>query len=294
MAIDITKGIEPFEDRMDFTRNNPDRKPFGSKGTDQFDVRSEFDVAAPTPSPDPPPVTPPPVTPAPKFTHKLANGTVLEADSVEGLAAQIEKALVQTPAPPPAEFEDKPVYQPLEFKRKELSLAEQVAILNEWKENPQKALRKLEEAEYGHPMEVVLGRLTRAEQNELFRQQEIAGVEFLEECETFNSTPANAKKLTEYLKTKGKPITKQNLVLSFQQLVAAGDKTLLRKADEQPPAESAAATEELTEAPPPPVIVPSNQGRPETPAPGAVDVAKFASMSLDQQKKYFADLRRRP
>jgi len=291
-TVEINKGIEPFDDRMDATRSNAERKPWGkTPNADQFKLDSEYAVTQPAPVV--PAVTPAPVMPAPKFVHKMANGTTLEAETVEELAKKIEAA-VNTQTPVPLDFEDKPLYQPIEFKRKELSLQEQANILNVWKENPQKALRMLEEAEYGHPMEVILQTLSRDEQRELHRRQDEAAADFLGDVEDYNPTVANGRKLTEYLKSKGKPITKQNLVLSFQQLVAAGDKSLLRKVEEQPPAESAAATDEsLTETPPPPTVVPSNQGRPEVPAPGQVDVAKFASMNLDQQKKFFADLRRR-
>lgn len=291
MAIEINKGIEAFDERTDFSRNNPDRKPWGKGGVDGLDLRGEYDTPAP-PQPTPPaPTIAPVVEETKKFTHKLKDGTVLEAPTIDELAALIEKAVTKAPEPP-AEFEDKPLYQPLEFKRKELSLQEQANILNVWKENPQKALRMLEEAEYGVPMDTILQTLGRVELRELNRMQEIAAVEFMEECDTYNATPANGKKLTEHLKAKGKPITKQNLVLSFKQLVAAGDKALLRQADE-PTTESAAATEELTEVPPPPVVVPSNLGLPEEKGPGQVDVAKFASMSLADQKKFFTDLRRR-
>lgn len=293
MAIEINKGIEAFDERTDFSRNNPDRKPWGKGGVDGLDIRGEYDITVPASEEKKAEPEKKVETPAPKFTHKcvLKDGTVLEAPTIDELAALIEKAVTKAPEPP-AEFEDKPLYQPLEFKRKELSLQEQANILNVWKENPQKALRMLEEAEYGVPMDTILQTLGRVELRELNRMQEIAAVEFMEECDTYNATPANGKKLTEHLKAKGKPITKQNLVLSFKQLVAAGDKALLRQADE-PTTESAAATEELTEVPPPPVVVPSNLGLPEEKGPGQVDVAKFASMSLADQKKFFTDLRRR-
>lgn len=291
MAIDITKGIEPFNDHTDFSRNNADRKPFGKSGTDQLNMGDEYAVVVPAMEAPKAPETVTP--PAAKFTHKLANGTALEAPTIEELASLIEKSF-QTQPPAPLEFEDKPVYEPVEFKRKELSLTEQANILNVWKENPQKAMRMLQEAEYGAPMEVVHQSLERAELRELNRKQEEAGAEFLAECETYNPTPANGKKLTAFLREKNKPITKQNLVLSFQQLVATGDKSLLRKVDAPVlPEVTAADDPSLTEVPPPPTVVPSNQGRPEAPAAGQVDVAKFASLPLDQQKKFFADLRRR-
>lgn len=291
MAIDITKGIEPFNDHTDFSRNNADRKPFGKSGTDQLNMGDEYAVVVPESVTPRAPEVKLVEAPTMKFSHKLANGTTLEAPTIEELASLIEKSFqTQTPL----EFEDKPVYEPVEFKRKELSLTEQANILNVWKENPQKAMRMLQEAEYGAPMEVVHQSLERAEQRELNRKQEEAGAEFLAECETYNPTPANGKKLTAFLREKNKPITKQNLVLSFQQLVAAGDKSLLRKVDAPVlPEVTAADDPSLTEVPPPPTVVPSNQGRPEAPAAGQVDVAKFASLPLDQQKKFFADLRRR-
>ena len=294
MAIDITKGIEPFDDTMDFSRHNPNRKPWGKGGVDGLDVRSEYDTI---PAIEPEKQAEPEKkveTPAPKFTHKLKDGTVLEAPTVDELATLIEQAATKVAPPPvPVEFEDKPLYQPLEFKRKELSLQEQANILNVWKENPQKALRMLEEAEYGVSMDQILQTLGRVELRELNRMQEVAAMEFMEECETYNPTPANGKKLTELLKTKGKPITKQNLVLSFNQLVAAGDKSLLRKAEEQAPPESATANEELTEVPEPPTVVPSNQGLPEAPTPGQVDVAKFARLPLNEMQKFFSQQRQR-
>ena len=295
MAIEINKGIEAFDERTDFSRSNPDRKPWGKGGTDGLNIASEYDVAAPPAPVEPPVVEPPKVeTPAPKFTHKLKDGTLLEAESIEALAEKIEKAVTTQAPPPPLEFEDKPLYQPYEFKPKELSLAEQADILNLWKENPQKAMRKLQEADLGAPASVIIQKLQEAQNVIRMKAEEEAGAEFLGECDTYNPTPANGKKLVEHLKTKGKPITRQNLVLSFQQLVAAGDKTLLRKVDEQPPAESAVVDDpSLTDVPAPPAIVPSNQGLPVAPPAGQVDVAKFAAMSLDQQKKYFSDLRRR-
>ena len=290
--MEINKGIETFDDRVDLSRSNPDRMKVGSQGTDRFHLGSEYDTAPLTAVAE---VVPPKVedTPPPKFTHKLANGTTLEAASVEELATLIEKSFVQAP-PQVLEFEDKPLYTPIEFRHKDLSLTEQAEILNLWKENPQAAMRKLQEAEYGAPLETIMQNLSRAELRELNRRQEEAGVEFLGECDTYNPTKANAKKLTDYLHAKGKPITKQNLVLSFQQLVAAGDKTLLRKVDEQVVADSADANKDLTEVPPPPVLVPSNQGRPEVQE--QVDAAKFArefaSWPLPKQQNYFAKLRR--
>jgi hypothetical protein len=293
-TIDITKGIESFDDRTDFSRNNTERKPWGKgNSADTLNLGSEYDVTVPPV--EPPPVTPPvvpPVVEAPtKFTHKLANGTTLEAATVEELAALIEKAF-QTQAPAPVEFEDKPLYQPVEFKRKDLSLTEQANILNVWKENPQKALRMLEEAEYGVSMDVLLQNLSRAELREVNRAQEVAAIEFMEECETYNPTIGNGKKLSEFLKAKGKPITKKNLVIAFQQL-SADDKALLRKPDDIVVPAPVTPPEELSETPPPPVVVPSNMGLPEAPKPGQVDVAKFAGMSLTEQKKFFSDLRRR-
>lgn len=291
MAIDITKGIEPFDEATDFTRGNKDRQQFGkTANSQQFDQSSEF--AAPKPTEAAPVV--PPVVEAKKFTHKLGNGTTLEAASIEELAGLIEKSFQNPPPPPPQEFEDKPLYVPMEFKRKELTVQEKADILNLWKEDPQLATRKLQEAEFGVPIDTLIQNLSRAELRELHRRQEEAGVEFLGECESYNPTAANAKKITEYLKSKGKPITKQNLVLSFNQLVAAGDKTLLRKVDDPVLPDAAPADDpSLTDVPPPPVVVPSNQGRPEVAAKGEVDVAKFASLPLEKQKQFFADLRRR-
>jgi hypothetical protein len=289
MAIDITKGIESFDDRTDFTRGNPDRKPWGKGGTDSLSLGSEYDVTVPPTTTEPEPVVTPVTAPAPKFTHKMANGTVLEAATVTELAALIEKSVAPAPvAAAPLEFEDKPLYTPLEFKPKELTLQQQADILNVWKENPQKAKRMLDEAEYGQPMDEILKRLDRMEMNELYRQQEIAGAEFMGECETYNPTVSNGKKLTALLKEKGKPITKHNLQVAFNQLVAAGDKNLVRPVDAAP----AVDDPDLIDSPPPPTIVPSNQGLPSAPPAQTLDAAKFASMSLPDQKKFFADLRR--
>jgi hypothetical protein len=292
MAIEINKGIEPFDDQMDFSRGNKDRKPYGkSEGTDQFHLGNEYDVAAPV---TPPVVETPALVPSAvvaKFTHKLSTGETIEADSIDALATLIEKAVSKQapPAPVSLEFEDKPLYAPMEFKRKELTLAEQADILNLWKENPQAAMRKLQEAEFGAPVETVISNLSRAEQRELNRRQEEAGVEFLGECETYNPTRANAKKLTDLLASKGKPITKHNLVVAFNQLVAGGDKALVRTEQAAPPA----AEEPIEEQKGPPTIVPSNQGLPGNSAPPSVDAAKFAALPLSEQKKFFADLRRR-
>jgi hypothetical protein len=294
-TIDISKGIESFDDRTDFSRNNTERKPWGkSNSADALNLGSEYDVTVPAVEPAAvvPAVVPPVVEAPKKFTHKLANGTTLEAATVEELAAQIEKSF-NTQAPVPVEFEDKPLYQPVEFKRKELSLTEQANILNVWKENPQKALRMLEEAEYGVSMDVLLQNLSRAELRELNRMQEEAGAAFLMDNETYNPTRANGKKLTDYLKEKGKPTTTKNLTVAFQQLVAAGDKTLLRKVDDPAPVVvPVVVADDLEDSPAPPVVVPSNQGLPGAPPTTQLDPAKFATMTLAQQKDFFAKLRR--
>jgi hypothetical protein len=292
MKVEINKVVGPFDEGMNVTRDNPDRKKFGEKNADGMSLASEFAVTQPvTETPAPVVETKPPVTEGVKFTHKLKDGTLLEAPTVEALAAAIEASLHQAPTTP-VEFEDKPLYQPYEFKPKELSLTEQADILNIWKENPQKAMRMLQEADLGAPASVIIQKLNEAQTAMRTRAEEEAGALFVMEQEDYNPTRANGQKLTAYLREKGKPVTKQNLVLSFQQLVAAGDKTLLRKPEEQT-TESGKATEtSLTEAPPPPTIVPVGTGRVETKAPGAVDVAKFANMTLAQQKAYFADLRR--
>lgn len=289
MAIDITKGIEPFEDRIDFSRNNPDRKPWGKGSADQIDLRSEYDVTLPVPPELPTEKKDEPAL-APKFTHKLANGTVLEAASVEELAGKIEQAISKAQLPPaPLEFEDKPLYVPYEFKPKELTLQEQAEILNLWKENPQAAMRKLQEADLGASAATIIQMFHDTQQVVRQKLEEEAGVEFmLDHADTYNPTAGNAKKLTEYLKKENKPITKQNLTVAFNRLVAAGDKNLLR------PEEIVVEDEkDVEEVPPPPVIVPSNLGRQEEPPAGSIDVAKFANLSLDKQKEFFRNLKRR-
>lgn len=291
--MEINTSTTAFDDRTDFSRNNPKREQWGkTSSTTGLNLGTEYDVIAlsetvktaeSSKAPEPQ-----------KFTHKLADGTMLEAASVEELATKIEASFKQTVKPIVLEFEDKPLYVPYEFKRKELTLAEQAEILNVWKENPQKAMRMLQEADLGAPTEVLVQKLQEAQTMVRQRMEEEAGAEFVGEIEEYRATPANGKKLVEYLRAKGKPITKQNLVLSFQQLVAAGDKSLLRTVEEQAEPESAitAKDENLTEAPPPPTRVPSNQGRLESPAQAQIDVAKFAALPLDKQKEYFASLRR--
>lgn len=282
--MEINKGIEPFEDQTDFTRGNKDRQQWGKgESAKQYHIGSEFDVVPPTPEAPPTPPVPPPAD-APKFTHKLANGTVLEAATIEELATKIEKSLVQAP-PAPVDFEDKPLYTPMEFKRKELTLAEQAEILNVWKENPQKASRMLQEAEFGAPLDTILQNLSRAEQRELNRRQEEAGVEFIFECEAYNPTRENAKKLTDLIHSKQKPITKHNLTVAFQQL-SATDKSLVRAVDPPPPDPT------LSDAPPPPSHLQTNMGRSDAPPPGEIDVTKFAAMSLGDQQKIFARMKR--
>lgn len=294
MAIDIAKGIEPFEDQTDFSRNNPDRKTFGRSGNDGLNTADDWTTNSPTVTPVIPPVVPPPDPPvAAKFTHKLSNGTVLEASTMEEMAALIEKAVTQQAPPATLDFEDKPLYQPYEFKPKDLSLQEQADILNMWKENPQKAKRMLDEADLGAPASVIIGLLKDTQQVLRMKLEEEAGADFLGDCETYNATPANGKKLGAYLREKGKPITKQNLLVAFRQL-SETDKTMIRKVDDIPPS-APPVDDGLQDQPPPPVIVPSNQGRPE--APPAADVAKltrdFAAMSLKDQQAYFASIRRR-
>lgn len=290
MAIEINKGIEAFDDVTDFTRGNKDRKPWGKGGVDALSLGDEYDVAPPAAEVPPvvPPVVPPP---AAKITHKLANGTVLEAATFEELAGLIEKALQQKPAEAPVEFEDKPLYTPYEFKPKELSLTEQANILNVWKENPQKAMRMLQEADLGAPASVIIQKLQEAQNVIRLKGEEEAGAEFLGDHEDFQPSRANGIKLVEHLKTKGKPVTRRNLGIAFQQLVAAGDKSLLRKVDDPPVAEVDDPT--LVDAPPPPIVVPSNQGLPEAPATEKVDAGKFAALSLNDQKKFFDNLKRR-
>jgi hypothetical protein len=289
MAIEINKGIEPFEEATDFTRGNPNRKPWGkSESAASLHLGAEYDV--PISAPEPPPVAPPPPVNAPekKFTHKLANGTVLEAATVEELASQIEKSLVQTPPPVHEDFDDKPVYQPYKFEPKELTVQQKADILNLWKEDPQKAVRMLQEAEIGAPISVVIQKLEEAQNVNRMKAEEEAAAEFLMEEETYSATRANGAKITEYLKSKGKPVTKRNLAVAFHQLVAAGDKTLLKKVDEP----VAPPDPELIDVPPPPVLVPSNMGRPEAPTEPSVDVAKFANLSLGEQKNFFARVKR--
>jgi hypothetical protein len=288
MPIEINKGIEPFEDTTDFTRGNKERKPWGKgESADQFNIGSEYEVTPLTITPEPDKPAEPPA-PEKKFKHKLANGTELEAATVEELASLIEKSL-QQPKPVPVEYEDTPAYKPTEFKPKQLSLQEQANILNEWKENPQSAMRKLQEAELGVPLETLIQNLSRAELRELHRAQEIAGVEFMAETESYNPTTTNAKKLTEHLAAKNKPITKKNLIVAFAEL-SATDKSMLRKVEPDAPA---VPDPDLVDAPEPPTIIPSNMGLPEKPPSQTVDAAKFASMSLKQQQEYFQSLKRR-
>jgi len=131
----------------------------------------------------------------------------------------------------------------------------------------------------------------RAEQRELNRRQEEAGVEFIfEMAESYNPTRENAKKLTDLIHSKGKPITKHNLVVAFQQL-SATDKTLVLKAEATPEVPDPT----VTEVPPVPTIVPSNGGRPDPSAQVDADkfAAEFAGWNLKKQQDYFANLRRR-
>jgi hypothetical protein len=294
MPTDITKGIEPFEALTDFSRNNPDRKPWGKgQDTGALHLGNEYDMI--DSPPDTPPVVPPVVTPPAtekKFTHKLANGTVLEASTVEELATLIEKSLVQTP-PPPVDFEDKPLYKPYEFKPKELTLAEQAEILNVWKENPQKAMRMLQEADLGAPANVIIQKLQETQTVLRMKLEEDAGAVFMGENEDYMPTVHNGKKLCAYLNEKGKPITAVNLGVALRQLVAAGDKGLLRKPDAPPVETTPPPPDNTEEIKGPPTHVPANQGLPERAAPNSVDAAAFAKLNLDQQKKFFSDLRRR-
>lgn len=283
----IDKGIQPFDDRTDLTRNNPDRKTFGRSGNDGLDLGNEYNTPAP-PAQVPPPVTPPVVVP--KFTHKLANGTVLEAATLEEMAALIEKEVSKPQAPPaPVDFEDKPKYTPLKLERKELTVQQKADILNLWKEDPQAAMRKLQEAEVGVTMEDLL-RLLNDSQTVIRVHSEVEeGADFLGECETYQPTKENGKKLTDLIRSKGMPITKHNLMVAFNQL-SVTDKTLLRKVDDAPPPPP---DPNLHETPDPPTVVPSNQGLPteEQQRDSQKVIREFASMSLGQQQAYFANLR---
>jgi hypothetical protein len=289
-TIDITQGVQTFDDRLDTSRGNPDRKPFGAKGTDQFHMGSEYDVEqSVSPANDPGPdasVTPTPVLQ--KFTHKLSNGTTLEADSVEALAALIEKSFQQQAPVEDLKFDDRPLYTPLEFKRKELTLQEQADLLNLWKEKPQEAMRKLQEAEYGASMDVILMNLTRAELRELNRRQLEAEAEFMGECEDYNPTPANGKKMLAFLEENKVPRTKHNLVVAFRKL-SASDPSLIRQ-PETPTAEP----EPGEEVPKPPTHVPTNQGRQETLPDQSGDkfALEFAGWPLAKQQEWFAKKRR--
>lgn len=277
-------------DEMDFSRNNAERKPWGQqKSSEHFQLNDEYSEPKPEASlQTAPPPAPPADPPKPKFTHKLANGNTLEAESVEALASLIEKSFQQTPAPPPAEWDESPAYQPIQFKRSELTIQQQADILNLWKENPQKALRMLQEAEYGVSMDVLMQNLSRAEIRELNRREEEIGVEWIyENVDNYNPTPANGQLLTKYLREKNKPITKKNLTIAFNAL--KGDNpTMILKPQAAPPAEP----DNTEEVPAPPVVVPSNQGGEMPPVTPQVDVEKFKRMSLDDQKKFFSKMRR--
>jgi hypothetical protein len=286
-TIEINRGVETFDDHTDFSRGNKDRQRFGEKNADAFSLRDEYD--APRIVDDtsvPPPVVDAP--PAPKFTHKLANGTVLEAATVEELSAAIEKS-IQVQAPSAVEeFEDKPLYEGRTFTRKELPLTEQAALLNTWGQNPQAVVRKLIEAEFGATPEEVSKTITETQMALRLQKEMEAGVEFLGENEDFNPSKANGTKLTTYLREQNKPITVKNLGIAFRRLVAAGDKALLAKP------EPVVEDPSLADSPPPPVHVPSNQGLPETvPNMDAQKrAAEFSRLSLREQQEYFAKLRR--
>lgn len=286
---------DPFE--TDFTRNNPDRKPFGkANGADALSLADEYKPRI-TEAPTEPPVAEPPKTEPPTvtFKHKLDNGTELEAASVEELAKKIEQAL-KVPALVVTDFDDKPLYQAIEFKPRELTVQEQADILNVWKENPQKAMKILEEANLGAPVEEVLKQFQTTQTLYRFKLEEEAAADFLGEAETYNPTPANGKKLTAYLNSKGKPITKNNLLKAFADL-SSTDKTMIRITEAEPvtpPAEPKPAEPALEEHPAPPSHMPANMGaREEAPKPG-VDVEAFSKLSIGQQKEYFANLKRKP
>lgn len=283
-TIVIDKPMQAFDDRTDFSRNNTDRQKWGEhKSSDNFQMSDEYKE----PEAQAPPVaTETPAPPAPqKFTHKLQNGTVLEADSVDALAALIEKS-IQTPAPPAeTDWEEKPAYEGTLFQRKELSLQDQANILNVWKENPQKAMRMLQEAEFGGTIENIIRSLNDAQMT-IRQQKELEEqMDFLGECETYNPTKANGKKLTDYLKQNNKPCTKRNLMKAFQDL-SKNDPSLIQTVT-PPPAEEPEEPELQ-----PPTVVPSNQGRQETIEQPKVDVEKFKRMSLEDQKKYFKSMSR--
>lgn len=288
--MEINTPTAPFNDTLDLSRNNPDRKTWGKdNSSERLHLGSEYDVTVGTqPEASVQPPNPAPGPPADEFPfkHKLSNGTELKAKTQDELYALIETELskkVETVVE--LKFDDEPLYKPIEFKRKELTVQQQADLLNVWKENPQKALRMLEEAEYGVPMDALLQHLTRAEQRELERRQMEAGVEFLGECEDYNPTTANGAKLTEYLKKENKPITKNNLMVAFRKL-SETDPALIKKVDAPPP-----AVEDETEELQPPVVVPSNQGRPENPASPQIDPVKFASLSLAEQAKLLTRVR---
>lgn len=275
-TIDIKTGITPFEDSVDTSRNNPNRKPWG-KGDSDFHVNDEYDT---TPEESAPPTPPPPQ----KVTHKLANGVVLEADSMEELAQKMEKALA--PPPPEAKWDETPVYTPMEFKPRQLSVQEEVDLLNRWPKTPQKAMRELQEAEFGATMEQIIKRLNMTEMIVMQRAQEEEGVNFLMEvAETYSATKDNADKLTAYLKEKGKPITKNNLVRAFKEMSPTHPE-LLRTPE---PAAKGEEGEEFE----PPTIVASNMGEPPVAAPPGVDIEAFKKMNVKQQKDFFAQLRAR-
>jgi len=285
-AIVIDKPIQPFDDHMDFSRNNPDRKLWGKHDSaNAFHLGDEYAEPAAPEAQEPKPVTPEPPAPPQKFTHKLSNGTVLEADSLDALAALIEKSF-QTPAPPadaPLEFEDAFPYKPVDYKRKELSLQEQADILNVWKENPQKAFQMLMAAECGQPD--FTASLTRSEQRELERATLEAGMRFMEDVEEYNPTKANGKLLSEYLTQQKKPVTTHNLKVAYQRLLPTHPEL---KSVPAPVAEPEPDEPE----PQPPAVIPAGSGLAPDEAQPKVDVNKFKSMSLEDQKKFFSALRR--
>jgi len=286
--MEINKGIEPFDDVTDLTRNNPDRKPFGRSGNDNLSLSDEYATPKSAPVEAPPPA-------AKKVKHKLSTGIELEADTIEEMATLIKKEVAkQQTSPAPLEFEDKPAYQPLKLERKEMTPQQKAEILNLWTgtattpADPQAAMRKLQEAEVGVTMEELLRLLNDSQTVIRLKIEEEAGADFMGECDNYRATKENAKKLVDYIKSKNKPITTHNLIVAFRQL-SASDPAMLRQPDAELPDPN------LHETPEPPVVVPSNQGMPteEQKADTAKVIREFSNMTLKQQQEYFANLRRR-
>jgi|SRR5271166_279883 len=172
-----------------------------------------------------------------------------------------------------------PDYTPINWtKPRELTPAEEMAILEIQQQSPSKAFRMQCQAIFGcNPEELVRGIQTGEAQALAALTQKAANEFIREHKDDFESNQENNSRVDNFLKTQGLPFTRNNFEYAFQELTSQGVKF---KAEVKPP------EEEDIPIPPPPATLTGRSARAaviEEPK-GGVDDTKAASMPLDQLK----------